>query len=135
MSESLLSADRNTHLRMIAVALVAVIAVVSIGIFAGGTNPEMTAGVQADRAALKVGQPATYAEMPGGAPRLRGGPYGQDIGGYRACVCDSDLRRTRRRFEEPHDVPIGGSAPVRPIAGRERRRPLEMRGDARFTAS
>jgi hypothetical protein len=64
MSGSLLSADRNTHIRIVAVALVAAIVVVTVGIFARSTDPgTMTAGVvERDRLAVKTGQPATVTD-------------------------------------------------------------------------
>jgi hypothetical protein len=63
MSESLLSADRNTHIRIVAVALVAAIAVVSIGMLARGTAPgTVIARVDGDRVVVKAGQPATLAD-------------------------------------------------------------------------
>jgi hypothetical protein len=63
MSESLLSADRSTHIRIVAVALVAAIVVVTVGIFARSTDPgTMAAGVERDRLVVKSGQPATVTD-------------------------------------------------------------------------
>jgi hypothetical protein len=63
MSESLRSADRNTYLRIVAVALVALAVVVTIGTFAREIGPgTVMAGVKADRPVLKAGQPASYTD-------------------------------------------------------------------------
>ena len=59
MSPSLVNAGRTTHLKIVAVALVAGIAVVAVGINARTTNLETAVG--SDRAVVKAGQPATYA--------------------------------------------------------------------------
>ena len=59
MSPSLLNAGRTTHLKIVAVALVAGIAVVAVGINARTTNIT-TARVGTD-AVVKAGQPVTYA--------------------------------------------------------------------------
>jgi hypothetical protein len=59
MSPSLLNAGRTTHLKIVAVALVAGIAVVAVGINARTTN------IATDRvgtdAVVRAGQPVTYA--------------------------------------------------------------------------
>jgi hypothetical protein len=63
MSPSLRSADRNTHIRIVAVALVAAIIFVSIGIYSRiTTSGTAVATVKADRPVLRVGQPATYTD-------------------------------------------------------------------------
>jgi hypothetical protein len=63
MSESLRSADRNTHLRIVAVALLAAITVVTVGIYARDPDPgSAVAGIKVDRPVLKAGQPATYTD-------------------------------------------------------------------------
>ena len=63
MSESLRSAGRNTHLKIIAVALLATIIVVTVGIHARDDNPgSAVVGVKATRAVLKAGQPATHTD-------------------------------------------------------------------------
>jgi hypothetical protein len=63
MSESLRSADRHTHVRIIAVALVAALVVVIVGIRARDTNPgTVTADVKVDRHVVKAGGPAAYTD-------------------------------------------------------------------------
>jgi hypothetical protein len=63
MSESLRSAGRNTHFKIVAVALLAAILVVAVGINARDNNPgPAVAGVKANPAVLKAGQPATYTD-------------------------------------------------------------------------
>jgi|SoiMethySBSTD1v2_1073268.scaffolds.fasta_scaffold01261_5 hypothetical protein len=63
MSESLRSADRHTHLRIVAVALVAALGVVIVGIYARDSNPgTVTADVKVDRRVVKAGQPAAYTD-------------------------------------------------------------------------
>jgi len=63
MSESLRSADRHTHLRIVAVALVAALAVVIVGIYARDTNPgTVTADVKVDGQVVKAGGPAAYTD-------------------------------------------------------------------------
>jgi len=58
MSPSILNAGRTTHLKIVAVALVAGIAVVAVGINARNLD---TARIGTDRAIIKAGQPTTYA--------------------------------------------------------------------------
>jgi hypothetical protein len=60
MSPSLLNAGRTTHLKIVAVALVAGIAVVTVGINARTTDLA-TVRVGTDGVVVKAGQPATYA--------------------------------------------------------------------------
>jgi len=60
MSPSLLNAGRTTHLKIVAVALVAGIAVVAVGINARTTNIAATDRVGTD-AVVRAGQPVTYA--------------------------------------------------------------------------
>jgi hypothetical protein len=63
MSESLRSADRNTHLRIVAVGLIAAIVIVTIGIYARDINPgTVMAGTKADRPVVRAGQPAAYVD-------------------------------------------------------------------------
>jgi hypothetical protein len=63
MSESLRSAGRNTHLKIVAVAFLAAIIVVAVGIHAPDNTPgSAVAGVKANRAVLKAGQTATYTD-------------------------------------------------------------------------
>jgi predicted metal-dependent phosphoesterase TrpH len=61
MNHSLLSADRNTHLKIVAVALAAAIGVVAVGITAHVTGTGIaTARIDATVPILKAGQPAVY---------------------------------------------------------------------------
>jgi hypothetical protein len=63
MSESLWSAGRDTHLKIVAVALVAAIVVVMVGIYASDKETgTATAAIKADRPTLKAGQPASYSQ-------------------------------------------------------------------------
>lgn len=61
MTHSLIGADRNTHLKIVVVALVGAIAVVTVGIAArvSGTDT-VTAQVRTDGPVLKAGKPATF---------------------------------------------------------------------------
>jgi hypothetical protein len=62
MSYSLLSADRKTHIKIVAVALVAVVVVVAVGLNGRTTSPESVAGRdRADGPVIKAGAPATYS--------------------------------------------------------------------------
>jgi hypothetical protein len=61
MTHSLIGADRNTHLKIVVVALVGAIAVVTVGIAARVTDTaSMTAQVKTDGPVLKAGKPATF---------------------------------------------------------------------------
>jgi hypothetical protein len=63
MTESLRSADRNTHLKIVVVALLAAAIVVTVGTYAREPNPgSAVAGVKADRPILKATQPSTYTD-------------------------------------------------------------------------
>jgi hypothetical protein len=63
MSASLWSAGRNAHVRIVAVALVAAIIVVVVGIYSRiTTSGTAVATVKADRPVLRTGQPATYTD-------------------------------------------------------------------------
>ena len=57
MDWTLLRAGRNTHIKIVAVALVAVIAVVTVGIHARIERNDVASGP----AVIKAGAPATYA--------------------------------------------------------------------------
>jgi hypothetical protein len=63
MNHSLLSADRGTHLKMVAVALVAAIFVVLIGISAHFTEVDIASGVQPNGSVLKAGKLRTYTDQ------------------------------------------------------------------------
>jgi hypothetical protein len=61
MTHSLIGADRNTHLKIVVVALVGAIAVVTVGIAARVSDSgAMTAQVKTDGPVLKAGKPATF---------------------------------------------------------------------------
>jgi hypothetical protein len=63
MSESLRSAGRNTHLKIVAVAFLAATVVVTIAIYARSPDPgSAVAAVKAARPVLKAGQPASYTD-------------------------------------------------------------------------
>ncbi len=70
MNHSLLSADRNTHLKIVAVALMAAIGVVGVGITAhlSGTGLAL-AGIDAAAPVLKAGKPAVYTRSDNSAIR------------------------------------------------------------------
>jgi hypothetical protein len=61
MNHSLLFADRNTHLKIVAVALVAAIVVVTAGIAAHVSRDSTTAHIEASAPIIvKAGKPAAY---------------------------------------------------------------------------
>jgi hypothetical protein len=61
MNSSLWSADRNTHIKIVAVSLVAAIAVMAVGISARISDPgAVTARIHADGPVIKAGKPATF---------------------------------------------------------------------------
>jgi len=67
MNHSLLSADRNTHLKIVSLALTAAIAVVVIGITARlSEDASFAARFETGTPVLKAGQPVTYtrSEVP-----------------------------------------------------------------------
>ena len=67
MNHSLLSADRNTHLKIVSLALTAAIVVVVIGIGARiAEDASFAARFEARAPVFKAGQPVTYtrAETP-----------------------------------------------------------------------
>ena len=60
MNHWLISADRSTHFKITAVALICAFALVVIGLFARiGNNETTNAGLHADGPVLKVGKPTT----------------------------------------------------------------------------
>ncbi len=69
MNHSLLSADRNTHLKIVSLALTAAIAVVVIGITARITDGTSSASRIESGAVLKAGKPTTYTRTE--APSMR----------------------------------------------------------------
>lgn len=58
MNHSLVTADRTTHLKIVAVSLLAAIAVIVVGISARMTDDTATAGIQTTGPVLKAGKPA-----------------------------------------------------------------------------
>ena len=66
MNHSLLFADRNTHLKIVTVALLAAIMVVGAGIF---THVAQTGPTNNAPIIVKAGKPATYSHADGGTVR------------------------------------------------------------------
>jgi hypothetical protein len=66
MNHSLLSADRNTHVKMVSLALIAAIAVVAIGIAARIADDAGAARIEIGTPVLKAGKAAMYTrtELP-----------------------------------------------------------------------
>ena len=65
MSESLLSADRNTHLKIVAVALMAALMaiMVAVGLNARTTGSDLVAARgNTDGPVVKAGTPVTYSD-------------------------------------------------------------------------
>ena len=63
MSSSLHTADRNTHLKIVVVSMVAAIVVVAVGINARVADKSATPGaVAADGAPVKAGKPAIFTD-------------------------------------------------------------------------
>jgi hypothetical protein len=70
MSTSLLSADRNTHIKITVIALVAAIVLVVVGVNARIANTDLeTAHVNVDGPVLKAGKPATFTSSDHAATR------------------------------------------------------------------
>jgi hypothetical protein len=70
MNHSLLSADRNTHLKIVAVALVAAIGIVAMGITAHVAGPGIaSARADTDRAVVHAGKPVVYTRSDASAIR------------------------------------------------------------------
>ena len=66
MNHSLVTADRTTHLKIVAVSLVAAIAVILVGITARVTdNSGASANLQAHGPVLKAGKPAAVTVREG----------------------------------------------------------------------
>jgi hypothetical protein len=66
MNHSLATADRNTHLKIAAVALAAAIGVVVVGVTARTSGSDgATARVGTDGIVVKAGRPATYTSRDG----------------------------------------------------------------------
>ena len=57
------TADRTTHLKIVAVSLVAGIVVVGVGIAARPDLPDMSTRLEARAPVLKAGQPITWSSI------------------------------------------------------------------------
>ena len=66
MNHSLVTADRTTHLKIVAVSLIAAIAVILVGVTARVTD-NGTARMEAQGPVLKAGKPATVTAAEGNA--------------------------------------------------------------------
>ena len=70
MTHSLIGADRTTHFKIVAVALVSAIVLVMVGITARVVDSDSaTARLQSDGPVLKAGKPATFTTRDGTAIR------------------------------------------------------------------
>jgi len=70
MNHSLLSADRNTHLKIVTVALIAAIIVVAVGITARLTDAGLTtAGIDRSAPVLKLDRTTAFSRTDG--PSIR----------------------------------------------------------------
>jgi hypothetical protein len=69
MNHSLVTADRTTHLKIVAVSLVAAIAVILVGITARVTDSGASANLQAHGPVLKAGKPAAITAIDGSTVR------------------------------------------------------------------
>ena len=67
MNHSLVTADRTTHLKIVAVSLAAAIAVILVGITARVTDTGASANLQAHGPVLKAGKPAAVTVREGTA--------------------------------------------------------------------
>lgn len=65
MNHSLVTADRTTHLKIVAVSLVAAIAVILVGVTARITDTGASAKLEANGPVLKAGKPATVTVRDG----------------------------------------------------------------------
>ena len=59
-NSSIYTADRNTHLKIFVLSLIAGIVVVVIGIAAGARAPDMSTQIEARAPVLKAGKPVTW---------------------------------------------------------------------------
>ena len=70
MTHSLIGADRTTHFKIVAVALLSAIVLVMVGITARVTESDTaTARLQAEGPVLKAGKPSTFTIRDGTAIR------------------------------------------------------------------
>ena len=67
MNHSLVTADRTTHLKIVAVSLVAAIAVILVGVTARITDTGASAKLEANGPVLKAGKPAPSPSRDGTA--------------------------------------------------------------------
>ena len=67
MNHSLVTADRTTHLKIVAVSLVAAIAVILVGVTARISDTGASAKLEANGPVLKAGKPATVTVRDGTA--------------------------------------------------------------------
>jgi hypothetical protein len=67
MNHSIITADRTTHLKIVAVSLVAAIAVILVGVTARVTDSGASANLQAHGPVLKAGKPAAVTVREGTA--------------------------------------------------------------------
>ena len=65
MNHSLVTADRTTHLKIVAVSLVAAIAVILVGVTARVTDNGASANLQAHGQVVKAGKPAAVTARDG----------------------------------------------------------------------
>ena len=65
MNHSLVTADRTTHLNIVAVSLVAAIAVILVGVTARVTDNGASANLQAHGPVIKAGKPAAVTARDG----------------------------------------------------------------------
>ena len=70
MTHSLIGADRTTHFKIVAVALVSAIVLVMVGVTARVADSDTTtARLQTDGPVLKAGKPATFTTRDGSTIR------------------------------------------------------------------
>ena len=69
MNHSLVTADRTTHLKIVAVSLVAAIAVILVGVTARVTDNGASASLQAHGPVVKAGKPAAITAAEGNTVR------------------------------------------------------------------
>jgi hypothetical protein len=65
MNHSLVTADRTTHMKIVAVSLVAAIAVILVGVTARVTDTGATANLSAQGPVIKAGKPAAVTVREG----------------------------------------------------------------------
>ena len=65
MNHSLVTADRTTHLKIVAVSLVAAIAVILVGVTARISDTGATAKYEANGPVMKAGKPAAITARDG----------------------------------------------------------------------